>query len=167
MKPRAYLRLVLGMLAGLWGAQGAAETPVPERVVLQLPYTHQFQFAGVYAAMEKGFFRDEGLEVEMRTGTLARRPAEEVEAKWAQYGLGAADVFVDRLNGSPLVAVAAVFQHSPFVMLVRADSDIATPADLAGKRIAMSPTIPSSRRSRNIDALAASSCGSRRCAGEM
>lgn len=141
MKFRDHIRcLVIGLLAMAGAGWGRSAEAGPERVVLQLPYTHQFQFAGVYAAIEQGYFREEGLEVEMRTGTLERRPTTEVEQRRAHYGLGAAAVFVDRLNGSPLVAVAAVFQHSPFVMLVRADSGIATPADLAGKRIAMAPT---------------------------
>jgi len=141
MKFRAYFRcLAVGLLAVVSAVAGRTTDGLLERVVLQLPYTHQFQFAGVYAAMEQGYFRAEGLEVELRTGTLERRPAAEVEKGNAHYGLGASAIFVDRLNGSPLVAVAAVFQHSPFVMLVRADSGIATPVDLAGKRIAMSPT---------------------------
>src|SRR6478735_11255035 len=40
---------------------GRAETK-PELVVLQLPYTHQFQFAGVYAAISQGYFRERNLD---------------------------------------------------------------------------------------------------------
>ena len=142
MLPRLFHRWsVCGLLvAGLFLAPAPGRAaPVPERVVLQLPYTHQFQFAGVYAAISQGYFRERNLEVELRIGSKDRRPTTEVEEGRAQYGIGASGVMVDRLNGSPFVALAAIFQHSPFVLLTRADGHIATPTDLAGKRIAMSP----------------------------
>jgi len=116
---------------------GWAETK-PEQVALQLPYTHQFQFAGVYAAVQRGYFRAEGLDVELRVGTKDRRPVAEVAAGRAQYGIAQTDILIERLNGSPLVVVGAIFQHSPFAFMVREDSGINTPADLIGKRIAMS-----------------------------
>jgi|SRR6516225_2770272 len=39
-----------------------------EQVLLQLKWKHQFQFAGYYAAVEKGFYRDNGLDVAVREG---------------------------------------------------------------------------------------------------
>ena len=39
-----------------------------EKVSLQLKWKHQFQFAGYYAALEKGFYRDAGFETEIREG---------------------------------------------------------------------------------------------------
>jgi PAS domain S-box-containing protein len=125
--------LVLAPLAGR-AATG------PERVVLQLSYTHQFQFAGVYAAISQGYFREHNLEVEMRTGSSQRLPSGEVESGRAQYGIGPSGVLTDRLNGSPFVALAAIFQHSPFVLMARLDSRIATPSDLVGRRIALIET---------------------------
>ncbi|MCK4709159.1 MAG: ABC transporter substrate-binding protein, partial [Gammaproteobacteria bacterium] len=37
-----------------------------EKVTIQLKWYHQFQFAGYYAAIEKGFYAEEGLQVELR-----------------------------------------------------------------------------------------------------
>ena len=37
-----------------------------ERIVLQLKWVNQFQFAGYYAAVEKGFYKAAGLDVELR-----------------------------------------------------------------------------------------------------
>ena len=111
-----------------------------EHVVLQLPYSHQFQFAGVYAAMSQGYFKEHHLDVELRTGTRDRRPVPEVESGRAQYAIAQSGALLDRLNGSPVVALAAIFQHSPFVLMMRADSGISTPADLIGRRLALSPT---------------------------
>ena len=41
-----------------------------EHLIVQLPWQHQFQFAGYYAALAKGFYRDAGLRV-----TPQARPA--------------------------------------------------------------------------------------------
>ena len=59
---------------------GAVDRPAPCRqgsapqktacgfIVLQLRWTHQFQFAGYYMAKELGLYRDAGLDVEIRAG---------------------------------------------------------------------------------------------------
>ncbi|HIJ34053.1 MAG TPA: ABC transporter substrate-binding protein, partial [Gammaproteobacteria bacterium] len=43
-------------------------------VNLQLKWLHQFQFAGYYAALEKGFYRDVGLNVVIHEHTRDRSP---------------------------------------------------------------------------------------------
>jgi PAS domain S-box-containing protein len=143
MPQRALFRTFacLGVILGLLGvtSAGRAET-AREKVVIQLPYTHQFQFAGLYAAIRQGYFREHNLEVELRTGTRERRPTGELEIGNAQYAIGQSGALLDRLNGSPIVALAAIFQHSPFVLMTRADSDISSPGGLVGRRIALSPT---------------------------
>ncbi|MDP1579554.1 MAG: ABC transporter substrate-binding protein [Candidatus Didemnitutus sp.] len=119
----------------IWGG-----APALERVVVQLPYNHQFQFAGFYAAELQGYFAEENLAVELREATRARQPVEEVVVGRAQYGLSGPMALLARMNGAPIVALAAIFQHSPFALMVRADSGIATPTDLIGQRIAFNPT---------------------------
>ena len=49
-----------------------------EQVALQLKWKHQFQFAGYYAAQEKGYYRDAGLEVELREAGPETDPVGEV-----------------------------------------------------------------------------------------
>ncbi len=107
-------------------------------VTLQLKWYHQFQFAGYYAAQAKGYFRDEGLEVIIREGGPARPPAPTVLSGTAQFSIGDSDLLVKRINGAPIVALAAIFQHSPYILLSRADSGIRAPSDLAGKTVMMS-----------------------------
>ncbi|GAB3473597.1 ABC transporter substrate-binding protein [Polaromonas eurypsychrophila] len=110
----------------LWtGATGPAlakeGTRQPERVTLQLKWRHQFQFAGYYAAQAKGFYRDEGLEVTIREGGPDRPPVTTVLSGQAQYSIGDSDLVTSRINGQPIVALAAIFQHSPYVILSRQD----------------------------------------------
>ncbi len=113
----------------------AVVTAKAETVVLQLRWHHQFQFAGYYAAVEKGFYKAEGLDVRLVPGDPSRKPVSEVLTGRAQYAEGNSEVLYHRLRGKPLVALAAIFQHSPSVLLVRGDSGIRTPQDLIGKKV--------------------------------
>lgn len=106
-----------------------------EVVNLQLRWHHQFQFAGYYAAVEKGFYAEEGLEVRLHSGDPAHQPVPEVLAGHAEYAEGNSEVLYQRLLGKPLVALAAIFQHSPSVLLTRRDSGIASVHDLIGKKV--------------------------------
>ena len=108
-----------------------------EVVHLQLRWHHQFQFAGYYAALEKGYYRDEGLDVELHAGTPEHQPVPEVLAGRAQYAEGNSEVLHYRLKGEPLVALAVIFQYSASTLLTRADSGINTAHDLVGKKVMM------------------------------
>lgn len=104
-------------------------------VRLQLRWHHQFQFAGYYAALEKGFYKDAGFDVTLVAGSPGQQPVNEVLAGRAQYAEGNSEVLLSRLQGKPLVAMAVIFQHSPSVLLTLQSSGIKTPEDLIGKRV--------------------------------
>lgn len=128
--------LLLSLL--LVSGQGFAE-PL-EKVRLQLKWYHQFQFAGYYAAQAKGFYREEGLDVEIVEADMAHSSIERVVSGTAQYGIGDAEIAIARLHGKPIVALAAIFQHPPHVLLSKKSSHIRSPADLVGKRIMLANT---------------------------
>ena len=109
-----------------------------ENITLQLKWLHQFQFAGYYAAQQQGYYREEGLNVHIVEGSAERSPLEQVLSGQADYSIGDAEILVSRIAGKPVVALAAIFQHSPGVLLSLKESNIQTPADLIGKRIMMS-----------------------------
>ncbi len=106
-----------------------------ETVHLQLRSTHQFQFAGYYAALEKGYYKKAGLDVVIHEGSPEKTPISEVKNGNAQYGEANSELLYERLHGAPLVALAAIYQHSPSVLLAR--KDILSPSDLIGKKIMM------------------------------
>lgn len=106
-----------------------------EVIDFQLRWHHQFQFAGYYAAVEKGFYKEEGLDVRLHEAAPGKTPVGEVLAGRAQYAESNAEILYARLQGQPLVVLASIFQHSPSVLLVRKDSNITTPHDLIGKKV--------------------------------
>lgn len=104
-----------------------ADQSLLDSITLQLRWHHQFQFAGYYAAKQQGFYRDAGLEVTIVAGGPGKKPIDEVLAGRAQFGTSHSDVLLHRLKGQPLVALAAIFQHSPLTLVTRQDSNIRTP----------------------------------------
>ncbi len=107
-----------------------------EAVTLQLKWTHAFQFAGYYAAQEQGYYREAGLDVSIREALPAVDPVHEVVAGNAQYGVGTSSLLLERKAGKPVVALAVIFQHSPYVIIARQTQNI---HDIAGKRLMLEP----------------------------
>ena len=108
-----------------------------ESIHLQLRWYHQFQFAGYYAALEKGYYKKAGLDVIIDKGTPEKMPVNEVLQGHAQFGVANSELLLERLRGAPLVALAAIFQHSPSVLLARKEAEILSPNDLIGKKAMM------------------------------
>ncbi|QEP44414.1 response regulator [Ectothiorhodospiraceae bacterium BW-2] len=101
-----------------------------ESVVLQLQWQHQFQFAGYYMAQEQGFYRDVGLEVEIRDYLPDVHNDSIVELlaqNRVQYATLNASGLLARMKGRELVALAAIFQNNPLVLLTLASSGISEP----------------------------------------
>ena len=130
--------LLAAFLCG--GASGghAQSMAIPEKATLQLKWKHQFQFAGYYAALEKGFYRDAGFDVTIREAQEGRDPVDIVLAGEADYGVGASELVLRRVKGQPIVVLAAILQHSPLVLLARGRG-VNSVHDLAGKRVMLLP----------------------------
>jgi signal transduction histidine kinase len=106
-----------------------------EKVSLQLKWMHQFQFAGYYIAKEKGFYADEGFDVEIRERDLKSSPFDDVDSGKADYGIADSSVVLYRLKGKPVVIASTVFQESPLVFMSLKSKNITSIYDLADKRI--------------------------------
>lgn len=106
-----YLLIILNSSSAVAGVQTL------DKVVLQLKYKHQFQFAGYYAAKQQGYYRDAGLDVEIREATATDRSIEPVLNGSANFGVGTNSLLLKRYQGAPLVVLAVIFQHSPYVLI--------------------------------------------------
>lgn len=106
-----------------------------QSITLQLSWLDQFQFAGFYVAKEKGYYRNAGLDVTINDARNKMDPLTAVIKGDAQYAVGHTSILVDSMKGTPIVLMAAMYQSSPMMLLVREDSGIKTAKDLRGKRI--------------------------------
>lgn len=107
----------------------------PEQVSIQLKWKHSFQFAGYYAAIEKGFYRDAGLEVTLKEIDYSHDFIEQVIAGDSEYGVSDSSLLSYHLTGRPVILLNQFFQHSPLVLLSLRDSGIVSPYEMVGKTI--------------------------------
>ncbi|MGS2717457.1 diguanylate cyclase [Eionea flava] len=106
-----------------------------EKVALQLKWFHQFQFAGYYAALEKGYYKDAGLDVSIIERSPKITPLTVILSGQAEYGISDSSLILNRLNGNPIVVLGAIFQHSPLVLMTRKEDELISPYELKGKRV--------------------------------
>lgn len=129
------LLLLAAPLAALAQETDTPSQPVLEKVSLQLKWFTQFQFAGYFAAIEQGYYAEEGLDVEINERILEVNFVDQVASGEADYGVGDSGLLSQYAKGKPIVALAAIFQHNPLVFFTRQDSDIISPYEMVGKRI--------------------------------
>ncbi|QGZ39794.1 PAS domain S-box-containing protein [Pseudoduganella flava] len=109
-----------------------------EQVAVQLKWQHQFQFAGYYAAQDKGYYRDAGLEVTLIEAQPGLDPVQAVLSGRAQYGTGNSSLLLHRAAGKPVVVLASIFQHSAAALFVRRPAD-GKPFQWPGARVMLAP----------------------------
>lgn len=108
----------------------------PDKVSVRLDWLPQAQFAGVYVAQEKGYFKEESLDVTINPGGVNFNPIQLVASGSDTFGMANADqILVARSKGLPLVGVAALFQQNPSVFIAKKTSGITKPQDFVGKRV--------------------------------
>ncbi|MCP4691333.1 MAG: ABC transporter substrate-binding protein, partial [Desulfobacterales bacterium] len=102
-----------------------------EKVSIQLQWRHQFEFAGFYAAKEKGCYRDVGLDVEIREYNSGADIMESVLSGEATFGLLHGEVIRARMRGKSVILLANYFKRSPMALAVQ--PDILYPEELKGR----------------------------------
>jgi ABC-type nitrate/sulfonate/bicarbonate transport system substrate-binding protein len=125
-------------LTAVPGAAGAANT-----LVLQLHRAAQFEFAGYYAALWQGFYREAGLEVEIKPGAHPGAPpidpVREIAEGRAQFGTGTVQLLIRAAQGQSLLLLAPIFQQSDARIYYRADGDFSSPGALLNGRVGRFP----------------------------
>ncbi|PLY08507.1 MAG: hypothetical protein C0626_11590 [Arcobacter sp.] len=109
-----------------------------EKITLRLDWLNQFQFAGYYIAKEKGFFNEVGLDVDIKEFEYGIDQIDEVLEQKANYAVGKSSLIIDKLNGKGIVALAAIFQSSPMILLTT-NLSIKKPEDLLHKKVMLTP----------------------------
>ena len=122
--------MVLTMTAGVSGVHAEE----PEKITFVLDWTPNTNHTGLYIALEKGYFEEVGLEVEVV------QPPEDgaevlVAAGRAQFGVSCQDSMAPAISGEnalPVTAVAAIIQHNTSGIISRKGEGMDTPAGMEG-----------------------------------
>jgi len=103
---------------------------------LQLQWVAQSQFAGYYAAVAQGYYKDEGLDVKILEGAVDIVPQTVVASGKAEFGIAwVPKMLASREQGADLVNIAQVFQRSGTLEISWKDTNITKPEEWKGKRI--------------------------------
>src|ERR671933_1703106 len=107
-----------------------------DNVTLQLKWVTQAQFAGYYAAAEKGYYKDQCLNVNLKVGGPDITPEQVVASGQAQFGIDwLPSLLATRDQGGDLVNIAQVFTRSGMTELAWKDSNITSIKQLANKKV--------------------------------
>ena len=121
---------------GSGGGDTTAAEGEKDNVTLQLKWVTQAQFAGYYAALEKGYYDEEGLNVTIKPGGPDITPEQVVASGSADFGLNwLPSLLATRDKGSDLVNIAQVFERSAMLELTWKDSGLDSFAKLKGKKV--------------------------------
>lgn len=139
MKRRIYSSAVLLAIAlSAFACKRPADNAGLTKVILQADWYPQPEHGGFYTALVKSYYKDEGLDVDIESGSPYLSPYQRVAAGGAQFGMGASDRVLESVaDGQPLIAVAATMQHDPQGIMVRKNSPVRTFADLNGHTVAV------------------------------
>lgn len=139
-------KIIFFMLALTLLTSCAAPTPVSTaqptvkplaHIKLPMGYIPNIQYAPFYMAVEKGYFKDAGIEVEFDY-SFETDGAALVGANQLQFALVSGEqVLLARAQGLPVVYVVAWYQKYPVSIISMADKNIKGPLDLRGKKIGL------------------------------
>ena len=110
----------------------AALTPV----TLQLQWVAQAQFAGYYAAVAEGYYKDEGLDVKIQEAGTDTVPIDSLAAGDVDYAISWVPKVLGSIEqGTNVTDVAQIFERSATTQISFKDKDITSAADLKGKKV--------------------------------
>ncbi|MGW4944188.1 ABC transporter substrate-binding protein [Actinoplanes sp. NPDC004185] len=114
------------------GASGGALTPIK----LQLQWFYQAQFAGYIAAVDQGFYQEQGLDVQLLEGGVDIVPQTVLAQGKADYAVAwVPKALASREQGAGITDVGQIFARSGTYQVAWKDSGISKAADLKGKKV--------------------------------
>lgn len=110
-----------------------------EKVSIQLKWHNQFQFAGYYVAKYKGYYEQAGLDVELIEGGPHANNDIIISGR-VNYGVADSKILLARMEGKPVVALAAIFQHTPDAIVSLSEKNLRLPSHFIKRKIMLAET---------------------------
>jgi NitT/TauT family transport system substrate-binding protein len=130
---------VVGLVVGLGPDSPSAQQP-PQKVVFALNWFPVGDHAAYWVALEKGYYRQRGLDVDMQNSKGSGDSIAKVDTGRADVGLAdSAVVIASAARGTRIKVVGMVFDKSPLNIWSRKEAPITKPKDLEGKSVAAPP----------------------------
>lgn len=139
-----FILIVSAFLMAACGSDDKSDSN-EKSVSVQLSWVHNVEFVGFYEALHHDYYEEKGLDVTLISGGFDENgafidPIAPVVNGNATFGVTGADVLLRaRADGVPIVAIAAIYQRSPVVLISLSDSGIINPTMLIGRRVSTQP----------------------------
>lgn len=130
--------MAAAMAMSMTTVAGAKESEELKKVTVILDYVPNTNHTGMYVALDKGYYEEEGLDVEIIEPTDGATATLVAQQK-GTFGISYQEDVTIALTAEdplPIKAVAAVIQHNTSGFVSLADSGIESPADFEGKTYA-------------------------------
>ena len=129
-------KLLTSLVALAISATAASLAQAADKLALQLQWVTQAQFAGYYVALDKGYYKDENLDVTIKPGGPDIAPPQVLAGGGADLMLNwMPSALAAREKGLPLVNIAQPFKSSGLQLTCRKETGIKSPEDFRGKTI--------------------------------
>lgn len=107
-----------------------------EPVIVELKWLHQTQFAGYYVAEKEGYYNKAGLRVDIHQKNPEINNIESVVEGESQFAVISANELLKAIDEKqPIIAIAALYQKSPSVIVSLKEKNIKTPEDFKDKKL--------------------------------
>lgn len=106
-----------------------------KEVSLQLHWKHQFEFAGYYIAKEKGFYKEKGLNVQIKEFDKNIDVINDVISQKSTFGINYPSLILEKANGKNILLISAILQSSPHALVTLKSSNINSLKDFEGKTL--------------------------------
>lgn len=130
-------KLILAGAACLIATLPCAAAEPLTKASLRLKWLANDQFAGYYLALDRGYYKDVGIDLTINPGGPNLLTENLVATGADTFGVsgGTESVMAAREKGLPIVAVGVGHQITPFVFVTRKDGPVKTIKDFAGKKV--------------------------------
>jgi len=124
------------VLASLIGFSCSKKEASTDKVTLRLNWTPSAEHAFIYLGIDKGFYKENNISLEVLPGEGSTVVAQLVGNKSNDFGLISGDILVmSKIKRVPLKAIATLYHESPATIYSLKDKNITRPQDLAGKKV--------------------------------
>lgn len=128
--------LLVSIILTACGSQQDTTELALKPVTLQLQWVTQAQFAGYYVALDKGWYKDEGIDLTIIPGGPDQSPVDLVAAGTRDFGTSLlADLAVAVEKKQPVIGIAQIQQKNGLLLISKKSSGIQSPRDFVGKRV--------------------------------
>jgi NitT/TauT family transport system substrate-binding protein len=132
-------KLGIGLVVVSWLA-AIGPAAAADKVVLMLNWYLYGEHAPFFYGLDKGYYRDAGIDLDIQEGRGSGLTTQAVAAKTATFGyVDVPTMMRAAVKGAPVTAVGVLLQKSPMSVMSFADRNIRKPEDIKGKIVAITP----------------------------